>query len=69
MLRPVFSARDAGLPRSLCNQPPRFQFSRLYRSFSYQPAAEPTYRAYTGRKLNAWDYPKTDARRYNGGNN
>jgi hypothetical protein len=39
-----------------------------YRSYSYQPetAAPPMYRSYSPRR-NAWDYPKTDMRRYNGG--
>jgi hypothetical protein len=40
-----------------------------YRSFSYQPAAQPVYQYETTPRMNAWDYPKTDARRYNGGTN
>jgi hypothetical protein len=40
-----------------------------YRSFSYQPVAQPVYRYEATRQMNAWDYPKTDARRYNGGTN
>jgi hypothetical protein len=34
-----------------------------YRTFSYQPAA-PVYRSYSAPKMQSWDYPKTDARRY-----
>lgn len=43
-----------------------------YRTFSYQPqpqaTALPMYQTNRGRKMNAWDFPKTDARRYSGGN-
>jgi hypothetical protein len=40
-----------------------------YRSFSYQPGtAAPAYRTYSAPKKNPWDYPKTDSRRYSGGN-
>lgn len=44
------------------------------RAYSYEPGTEPepvyTERGFSergGRKLNAWEYPKTDARRYSGG--
>jgi hypothetical protein len=37
-----------------------------YRTYSYQPAA-PVYRSYSAPTRAAWDYPKTDARRYSGG--
>jgi hypothetical protein len=41
-----------------------------YRTFTYQPAvAQPVYGYGANPRLNAWDYPKTDMRRYNGGNN
>ena len=38
-----------------------------YRTYSYQPAA-PVYRSYSAPRRQSWDYPKTDARRYSGGN-
>jgi|GEM_PF-5390460 hypothetical protein len=38
-----------------------------YRTFSYQPTT-PSFQTYRPRKLNAWEYQKTDSRRYNGGN-
>lgn len=40
------------------------------RAYSYEPgvpAASPVYTESGGHRLNAWDYPKTDSRRYNGG--
>ena len=37
------------------------------RSYSYEPGA-PMYRTYRAApRLNAWEYPKSDARRYSGG--
>lgn len=41
------------------------------RAYSYEPGTTfpaPVYQEGGGRKLNAWEYPKTDARRYMGGN-
>lgn len=40
------------------------------RAYSYEPGAPvaaPVYREEGGRRLNAWEYPKTDWRRYSGG--
>lgn len=37
-----------------------------YRSYSYEPGVS-TMRSYSGARKNAWEYPKTDARRYSGG--
>jgi hypothetical protein len=41
-----------------------------YRSFSYQPVQPaavmpaPMYRSYSTPRMQSWDFPKTDARRY-----
>lgn len=37
-----------------------------YRSYSYEPGMS-SMRSYSGARKNAWEYPKTDARRYSGG--
>jgi hypothetical protein len=39
------------------------------RAYSYEPGAviTPRYTESGGRRLNAWEYPNTDQRRYNGG--
>ena len=75
----IFGCRRATTPTYMRVAPVAAATARVnqgYRAFSYEPgatvlpaAAAPVIRTYRAeRKMQAWDYPKTDARRYNGGN-
>jgi hypothetical protein len=75
----IFGCRRATAPTYTRAAPVATATARVdqgYRAFSYEPgatvvpaAAVPVIRTYrTERRMQAWDYQKTDARRYNGGN-